>query len=226
VNFYSKLLLLADESKAFGLDITWWTAIATMVALALGLLGIFGPAIVSRLCKPKLELVFDKLSKFSEVIQGNWCLRLPVSNRTGRRSTTAIEVFLESIRHEHVKNPRPLPTYLPVRLLWTHERKPVCDRIAGGAYRLLDFGYLVFTPKVTPASELDSIADTRPDALAIDTEIYPSSGRLELAVGSYIIGFLVTSDSSVKRYRFKFTISDQPFEPKAKLKRYLQIEPA
>src|SRR5947207_7421835 len=126
----------------------WWTAITAIVAAVLGLWGIFGPPIVSWLWKPKLELVFDKLSGFSEIINGNWCLRLPVLNRTGRRSATAIEVFLESIRQEHVRN-RPQPsTYLPVRLLWTHERKPVSDRIAGGAYRLLDFGYLIFTTKL------------------------------------------------------------------------------
>jgi hypothetical protein len=180
-----------------------------MVAAALGLWGIFGSAIVSWVRKPNLELVFDRVSDFSEIIGQNWCLRVPVSNRTGRRSATAIEVFLESIRQEHVKNPLQSPKCLPVRLLWTHDRKPVCDRIAGGAYRLLDLGYLVFA------------AETKPDGVAFDLEI---DQKPVLAVGSYVVGFLVTSDSSMKRYRFNMTIYDRHFEPKAKLERYLDIE--
>jgi hypothetical protein len=200
-----------------------------MVAAALGLWGIFGSAIVSWLRKPKLELIFDRLSEFSEIIGDYWCLRLPVSNRTGRRSATAIEVFLESIREEHAKHPLQLPTYLPVRILWAHDRKAVCDRIAGGAYRLLDLGHLTFKINIK-ADFVEAVVfrlpDANPVALGFITEIDPAALRLGLPVGSYIIGFLVASDSSAERYRFKLTVRGQPFEPKAKLERYLHIEPA
>jgi hypothetical protein len=218
VNFMP-LQFFATESIPFGLDLTWWTAITVIVAAVLGLWGVVGPIIVRWVWKPKLELVFDRLSDFSEIRDGKRCLRLPVSNWTRHPVANNIEVFLESIRNEHVKKPRPLATYLPVRLLWSHGSKPVCDRIASGAYRLLDIGYLVFT--VGPKQLLDPDS-ARADALVFYTEV----GTLELAIGSYVIGFLVTSHSSVKRYRFKLTIRDQAFDPKAKPKRYLKIESA
>src|SRR5262249_43556195 len=137
------------------LDATAWTAIVAIVALALGLYGAFGAPLVSWIRRPILRLEVQRLDRHSELSpdRSQFILRVPVSNPKGRRAGTEVEVFLESVEEKGASHRVRLPTYLPVRLLWCHGGSAVCDRIAGGAHRLLDLAQIVseYDPKTDTA---------------------------------------------------------------------------
>ena len=58
-------VILAD-SAPFGLDTAWWTALATIVALILGLIGFFAPMIGRWISKPNLKLEIAKMADHSD----------------------------------------------------------------------------------------------------------------------------------------------------------------
>ena len=124
-------LILCSDATFLYLDATAWTALAAIIALALGLYGAFGAPFVSWVRRPILGLEVQRLDKHSELStdRRNFILRVPVSNRRGRRAGTEVEVFLESVQEESAGHRVQLPTYLPVRLLWCHGDSVVCDRM-------------------------------------------------------------------------------------------------
>jgi hypothetical protein len=135
----------------------------------------------------------ERLDEHSDLITDRRILylRVPVSNRKGRKAATEVEVFLESIQEQAAGRRVQLPTYLPLRLLWCHGDSAVCDRIAGGAYRLLDLGSLVSqTGRYNPNT--DETDETDVTELELRTEIW-SRFRVSLPLGSYTIQLLITS---------------------------------
>jgi hypothetical protein len=220
--------MIADSTFLW-LDATAWTALATIVAAALGLYGAFWSNFWPWLRKPVLELGFDRFSEYSELIGNVWWLRLPVSNRASRRSAQNVEVFLESIREEYVQHPLQIPKFLPIRLIWAHGGGPVCDRIAGGAYRLLDLGQLTFTIKSGTGfveAVMARLSEANPMVLGFTTEIIPIAQKLGLPVGSYTLDFLIASDSTVDRRSITITIRNQLLEQGAGLQQYLHVQTA
>ncbi len=220
--------MIADSTFLW-LDATAWTALATIVAAALGLYGAFWTSFWPWVRKPTLELGFNRLSEFSEPIGDVWWLRLPVSNGAGRRSAQNVEVFLESIREEYVQHPLQIPTFLPIRLMWAHGGGPVCDRIAGGAYRLLDLGQLTFTINSGTGfveAVMARLSEANPVVLGFTTEIVPTAQQLGLPVGSYTLGFLIASESTVDRHSITITIRNQLLEHGAGLQQYLHFQTA
>jgi hypothetical protein len=156
--------------------------------------------LASWLWKPNLRLEVERLANHSELSKDcrQFFLRLPVSNRKGRRAGTEIEVFLESVQESGAGHRVHLPTYLPVRLLWSHGKAAVCDRIPGAAYRLLDLGYVVSKPgKYDP--ETDTMDHTDVNELVFETEI-SSKVYVGLPLGSYKVQFLITSASTARRH--------------------------
>src|SRR5262245_14712976 len=122
------IALLCSDSPFLYLDATAWTALATIVALALGLYGIFGAPLIAWIRKPILRLEVERLEEHSELSTDPliFALRVPVSNRKGRRAGTEVEVFLESIQGQDAGR-QVRATFLPVRLLWSHGDSAVCD---------------------------------------------------------------------------------------------------
>ncbi len=217
--------MIAD-STALGLDATWWTALAAIVALVLGLWGIFGPPIVRWIKQPKLKLVFSELTEHSELLDDIYHLRVPVANADGKSPATDVEVFLLTIVQEHVKDPIQLPTYLPIRVVWAHGGQPVSDRIAGGTQRLLDLGHLTFTINSTTGYEeaiSARIEEANPALLGFNLEIIPTSGRIGLPVGTYTLKFLISSSESTFRQSFVVTVRNRRLQDGERLGDYLHI---
>lgn len=201
-------VILAD-SAPFGLDTAWWTALATIVALILGLIGFFAPMIGRWISKPNLKLEIAKMADHSEFVGDDLFIRIPVSNGTRKQPAEAVEVFVESIRELDVQEPLDLPRYLPIRILWTHGVGPVCDRIAGGAYRLFDLGVLKFTINSETgfiAAVSARIDDENPVALQFQYEIAPTAGQIGLPSGLYTLTFLLACGASVKRQKVEIEI--------------------
>ena len=166
------------------LDATAWTAIATIVVGILGLYGAFWKPLASWIWKPILRLEVERLADHSDLSHDRrmFVLHIPVSNRARRRAATDIEVFLESIQRQHADRRFELPTYLPVRLLWCHGQSAICDRIAGGAYRLLDLGYIT-SQRGTYDPATDKTEQTDLNELGFRTEI-SSRFPVHLPIGS------------------------------------------
>jgi hypothetical protein len=220
---------ILDGSRFLYLDSTAWTALATIVALILGLYGIFGPPFLARVRKPKLRLEFGKLADHSELVDDVFVLRIPVSNRRGRNAAKEVEVFLESIVEEHVEHPLRLPKYLPLRLLWCHGESPICDHIGSGAHRLLDLGKLTFTinSKTGFVEAVKSrLNEETPVVMGFRTEIIPNFEQLGLPVGAYTIGFLIISATSAERQKLTFTIRNQRLDHGLPLSSYISVDAA
>src|SRR2546430_5436351 len=96
---------LFDDSRFLYLDATAWTALATIVAAALGVYGAFWRPFVSWIRRPKLRIETERLAEYSELIGDIFFLRVPIANGKRKRAAKEIEVFLESIREEHVDYP-------------------------------------------------------------------------------------------------------------------------
>ena len=226
ISLYVSQRMIADTT-ALGLDTTWWTAIATIIALGLGLWGIFGPSITRRIYRPTLRLCFCDLATHSERINDTFHLRVPVANTEGKIPATDIEVYLLSITQEDVQDPIQVPTYLPIRLVWAHGGQPVVDRIAGGTKRLLDFGHLTFTTNST-TSFVEAISaridQANPILLGFNLEIVPTAGRIGLPMGSYRLKFLISCSEGTIHQRAVVTLRNRHLEDGNMLADYLHIE--
>ena len=215
-----------DDSRFLYLDSTAWTALATIVALVLGVYGILGPSLLAWIRKPKLLLEVSKLEEHSEMIGDVFMLRIPVSNQKGRKAAKEIEVFLESIVEEHVEHPIRIPKYLPLRLLWCHGETPICDHIAGGAFRLLDLGHLTFTINSETGfveAVMARLNEANPIVLGFRTEIIPNFAQLGLPVGSYTLRFLIVSASTAERQKITLTVRNQLLQYELPLSSYIHI---
>lgn len=217
--------MLAD-STPLGLDSSWWTAIATILALVLGLLGIIGPSISRWFWKPKLNLEARKVIDHSDLHDDVFHLRLPVSNAKGKNPAADVEVFLEYIQMDHATDPVELPRYLPIRLTWAHGGGAICPRIAGGAYRLLDLGVISFTVN----SETDFITafsayvdNINPISLCFNAEVAANSTKLGVPSGAYTLGFLIASNSSVCRQKIRIVLKRREIDASLPLSSYLEI---
>jgi len=218
--------ILCSDSTFLHLDATAWTALAVIVALALGLYGAFWPPVAAWFRRPRLRLDVERLAKHSELSNdcSQFILRLPVSNRKGQRAGTEIEVFLESVQEQDGARRVQLPTYLPVRLLWCHGHSAVCDRIPGAAYRLLDLGYVISEPgKYDPTT--DTADQTDVNELVFQTEI-SNKFKVGLPLGSYKVEFLITSASTAHRQSVSVSVRSEYLRKKLPLSDYIDVRPA
>ena len=190
------------DSSFLGLDATAWTALATIVALLLGLWSIFGAPIVSFVRRPSLSLDWHKCFMHSERVEDAYWVRVPVMNRWWVKAAANVEVFLEAVEELHSNHPLVLPRYLPIRIRWTHGSASICDRIAPGSYRLLDLATLAFAINSETAfvdTVMIRLSHENPVHLRFNCEIQPVQGHIALPVGTFRLKFLVTSDVSVQR---------------------------
>jgi hypothetical protein len=186
----------------WGWDAETWTAVgtvgATIVALALALIGAFAKSVNASIQKPRLKPLVKQLSKHSELIaidgQGWWQLRVPIINSGLRGAATNVEVFLSGITKENDDDSFLAPTYLPIRLHWTHAGGQICPRIPAGVNRLLDFG------KVSPSTHV----------LRFDTEISLVNEVLVLPSGSYILKIIVAADNVTRQFSLRARLEDEP----------------
>jgi hypothetical protein len=217
---------MSPESKFWGLDGTAWTALATIVAMTLGFIGVFGKGISTWCRKPRLLLRFDRLLAHSECVQERfWQLRLPVFNRKWLNAATKVEVFLEYIEKQNVTHPFTPPTYLPIRLHWSHAGGPVCDRITGGTYRLIDFGKLSFSINAETGfgeAVMAELNEASRVVLGFDTEIPAVNAELRLPAGHYVLGLIVAATCVTKRYRVRVMIHNELFKPNKPLSAYFE----
>jgi hypothetical protein len=193
---------LPDTATFWGWGPETWTAVgtigATIVALTVSIVGAFSKSIKAWRRKPRLKLLVNRLSEHSELVsvaeEAFWQLRLPIKNNGWRGAATNVEVFLSSIGKESDGDSFTSPTYLPIRLHWSHAGGPICERIPAGIYRLLDFA------KISPSTL----------ALTFDTEIPRVNEDLVLSSGSYTLQIIVAAEHVTKRYGMRVRIEGQP----------------
>jgi len=97
--------ILCSDSTFLHLDATAWTALAVIVALALGLYGAFGEALASWISKPILRLEVERLAKHSEL--SNDCRQFA---STAQRQSVSVSVL-----SEYLNKKLPLSDYIDVR---------------------------------------------------------------------------------------------------------------
>jgi hypothetical protein len=217
-----------DEGTFLGLGATAWTALATIVALSIAVVGALWKSIGAWLRKPRLSLQFQHLPPHSEDIQDKfWQLRLPIRNRKHVNAATNVEIFLARIDKEYVTYAFTLPAYLPIRLHWSHAGGPLCERIPPGTYRLVDFGKIWFNinPKTgfveAVAAELKQASGV---SLGFDTEIPSVNQELRLPAGSYVLELIVAAERVTKRCRVRVTIKNELFRVDTTLSDYFEAE--
>jgi hypothetical protein len=191
-----------DKPTFWGWDTETWTAVgtvgATIVALTVSIVGAFSKSIGAWIRKPRLKLLVNRLAEHSELVSVDekafWQLRLPIKNNGWRGAAANVEVFLSSVGKESNRDSFTAPTYLPIRLHWSHAGGPICERIPAGIYRLLDFG------KISPSTL----------TLTFDTEIPRVNEDLVLSSGSYSLQIIIAAEHVTKRYGMRVRIEDQP----------------
>jgi len=186
----------------WGWDPGTWTAVgtiaATIVALAVSIVGVFSKSIKAWTYKPRLRLLMDRISEHSELVSAAekkfWQLRLPIQNDGFRGAATNVEVFLSTVGKESHDDSFASPTYLPIRLHWCHSGGAICERIPAGIYRLVHFG------KISPSTF----------TLTFDTEIPRVNESFVLSPGSYTLEIIVAAEHVTQRYGLRLRIEDQP----------------
>ena len=127
------------------IDSTGWTAIASITALTLGLYGILGPLIYRFFTRPKLRIYYDRIGRHSSHIGDRIHVRIPIYNEKCRSAAEQVEVFLEDIKQLPTSHSFLDLTFLPIASqMEPYRHSPICDRISGGAFRLLDLGQLQY----------------------------------------------------------------------------------
>ncbi len=142
-------------------------------------------------------------------------------------AATNVEIFLARIDKEDVIHAFTPPTYLPIRLHWSHAGGPLCERIPPGTYRLVDFGKIWFninpdtgfveavTAELKQASRL---------SLGFDTEIPSVNQELRLPAGCYVLELIVAAERVTKRFRVRVRIKNELFRADRKLSAYFEAE--
>jgi hypothetical protein len=197
------------SSPPFFLNEAFWTMIAAILALVFG---VFGSLILrwwAQRFAAKLTIGFDKLPNYSGVLGGAFHARVPVFNQTGKEAAREIEVFLQDINLEYSPQPFTKPSYLPLRLRWTHGSDPVCDRIAGGAYRLLDLAAL----STDPANQQIVLS------FATERNI-----PARLFAGEYRLDLLITDNSTARKLEVKLTLHNMAIAQGENPGDYISIE--
>lgn len=136
--------LLAD-STPLGLDNTWWTALAVIVAVLGPIIGWLIYKHNEHTTAPLLFLDHDAAKHFSGQDNGYHYIRLPIRNTPGRRTAKNVEVYLESISTVEKGRAATDRSFIPMRLTWCHGNKTTCDSIPSGSFRLLDLGRIRFS---------------------------------------------------------------------------------
>jgi hypothetical protein len=183
--------MLAD-STPFGLDATWWTALGTLVALLIAIGSVLWGALMKRLARPKLSILFQRVAVFSSTIGNRYWLRVPIANAEGKDEAKNVEIFLQGFATISNEGNAPIEGSVPMRLLWCHNNQPFCASIPAGGFRLLGLGFL----------EIDGVLREGGQANVIDFPSFtlggevaiPAHAQVPLAAQSYLLTTTISAD--------------------------------
>lgn len=181
----------------------WW---AVIVALLLGLAGIFQDSLKRQIWKPKLEVEFrlnppdshkTAMSNAStgEFMYNTYYLRARVKN-TGNYQLEDVEAMaVELTKKEPNGQFKNVETFLPLNLVWAHTRgkeitKP---KIQPKMFKFLDFGHISQVKYVnTRAFGISALGDT---LLVLDVEVSPNTGSHFILPGEYRIKLVFAANN-------------------------------
>lgn len=178
------------ETTPLGLDKTWWTAIGTLLALAIALGGAFIPAIVRYLRRPKLRIEYERCSEFSSTVNDKYWLRIPISN-SGLEEAKNVEVFLEEFSKLSSEKTERISGIVPMRIKWCNTNNPSHPSIPQKSFRLLDLGSVDLNSKTkTEGDELQVLGFP---SFTLGGEVHVES-HAPLAMGSFLLTVSISAD--------------------------------
>ncbi|RYD46595.1 MAG: hypothetical protein EOP85_07130 [Verrucomicrobiaceae bacterium] len=178
---------------------------ATIVGVIIAALNMSKDYIVAAVRRPRLRILENEMVAHSSI--GNFggkesdelscVLRIPVANPNDgwirKVAAKNVEVFLTSIVRidggEYAA-----PVFLPIRLNWCHGGGAVCDRLACGAKRLLEFGVtgLANGPWLsTLHASISGFFGENVVGMKFSAEV-----SVAIPAGSYQLGLMITSDQA------------------------------
>lgn len=194
----------------------WW---AVIVALLLGLWGVFRDSLLKLFFKPRLdlELLVEKPDchktelKFGNDIGGipGYYYRLRVTNN-GNVPAKNIEVFFS--KKYSLKNAGELiidQNFLPLNLKWSHDGVEIRGNIAPTLFKYVDLGFI---PHPNATRALVSQFNTTTESsliMSLDLIVIPNTGSNILHPGSYVFEIWVIADNAkLMKKSFKIQFRD------------------
>lgn len=182
---------------------------AVIVALLLGLVGLFQKWIRSLFFYPELEINFHTTppdahktlygyrdTKGRERQADCYYYRLNITN-SGNKRAENVEVRVESKYKENEEGAfEKDENFMPLNLIWSHDRKMQRESIAPTLSRYCDFGFIIepsckkfvtSQTKVNPSSDI---------VLALDLVVKPSTGTFLVLPGKYRFKIIAVGDNS------------------------------
>ncbi len=172
---------------------TFWTASGVLVALFLGIVGIFQDWIRSWFRKPKLSVSIKvappdchKTSFYradiDRKISDTYYFRFRIEN-TGNYFAEDVEAMITGVYKKDSNDYAKLDNFLPLNLVWSHYRQITIPKIQPMLFKHLDFGYVLKSN--TEYLKRFDIQSTSSVFFEFDVAVRPNTGSHILLPGDY-----------------------------------------
>jgi len=197
-------------------DPQWW---AIIVALMLGLGGIFQDKIRRIFLKPKIKVsmklqspdchkIAMRTSRTGQFICDSYYFRFHVEN-SGNYQMEDVEAIVVVVSKKEANGEyKKVESFLPLNLVWAHYHNVVMPKIQPHLFKHLDFGHI--TESEFANLQYFGITSTYQIAFQFDMAVIPNHGSHILLPGDYniTIKFAANNLSPVSK-KYNFVIADK-----------------
>ena len=182
---------------------TLWTASGVMVALLLGIAGIFQDWIRSLFKKPKLNISIKVAppdchktsfyrSDVDKKVSDTYYFRFRVEN-DGNYFAEDTEAMVAEVYKKSFDEYKKIDSFLPLNLVWSHYRQMTMPKIQPKLFKHLDFGYILKSNPEYLAGF--GIQNTTKIFFELDVAVRPNTGSHILLPGDYKVKIIFAGNN-------------------------------
>ena len=200
-------------------DIPW----EAMVALILGLAGIFGlhEAVKKWLFKPDIKVsirleppdclkIAMNNTRTGQFLYDTYYLRFKIEN-TGNQKMEDVELVALELHKKGANNRfSKVRSFMPMNLVWANVHEVTMPKIQPGLFKHCDFGHIIQNPNRYVSLNAFGLSGRSNVIFILETQATPNTGSNYLLPGKYKIKFAFAANNLKPRYYwYKFEIKDR-----------------
>jgi len=182
---------------------TFWTASGVIVALLLGIVGIFQDWVRSLFKKPSLNISIKVAppdchktsfyrSDIDRKVSDTYYFRFRVEN-SGSSVAEEVEAMVTELYRKENNNYAKIESFLPLNLVWSHYRQITMPKIQPRLFKHLDFGFILQTNAEYLARF--NIQSSKKVFFELDVAVRPNTGSHILLPGEYKIKIIFAGNN-------------------------------